>query len=94
MSSATMRCRSSTDSAMPATLPREDFASKVTESGVYRMPSRKGYDARNVLARLRVNIEFVRSMLGSHGSSLLAEALEDIDDAAERLDHIVAELAQ
>ena len=94
MSSATLRCRSYFDSALPATLLREDVSSKVTESGVYRMASRKGYDAKNVLATLRVNVEFVRSMLGSNGSSLLADALADIDAAAERLDHIVAEMAQ
>jgi hypothetical protein len=90
MSSATLRCNAYFESILPATLPRQE--PKVAESGVYRVASRKGFDAKNVLASLRVNIEFVRAMT-SNGSPLLAEALEEIEAATARLDHIVAELA-
>jgi hypothetical protein len=88
MSSATMRCNAYFESILPATEPR----TTVAESGVYRVASRKGFDAKNVLASLRVNIEFVRAMT-SNGSPLLAEAQAEIESATARLDHIVAELA-
>ena len=89
MSSATMRCETFALEPLPDTRPRTDAVT--SDSGVYRVASRRGYDARNVLAVLRVNVDFVRSMLRDAASPRVADALEEIATAADRLDALVAD---
>ncbi len=91
MSSATMRCETFPSERLPETQPRRESA--VTfDSGVYRVAARRGHDARNVLASLRVNVDFVRSVLRDVASDNVLDALDDVFEAAARLEGIVADI--
>ena len=92
MSSATMRCETFGSERLPETQPRTDAVT--FDSGIYRTASRRGYDARNVLGSMRVNVEFLRAMLRDSASENVLDALDDLFDAADRLDGIVADIAR
>ncbi|HEY8072610.1 MAG TPA: hypothetical protein VIF62_00830 [Labilithrix sp.] len=94
MSSATMRCATlfASDERLPETQPRSEAVT--FDSGIYRMASRRGFDARNAIGTMRVNVEFLRAMLAGSASENVVDALDDIFAAADRLETIVDDISR
>jgi len=75
----------------PETLPSNDVPSGIFPVG--QTPT-SAYEAKNLLAALRMNLSFVRTILDGECSAILEEALGDITASVDRLERAVAELEQ